>query len=70
MTTQLTTTQTEELLAILQTRFEDNPRRHPSLEWEPIARRLQEKTGPIARRTGGSASRPIPAEAPAATTTV
>lgn len=54
----LTTTQTEELLKLLQTRFEYNMRRHKGLEWSKVQDKLEANTGKLwslyeMERTGG-----------------
>ena len=43
----LSPTQREELLAILQARFEKNPKRHPGLAWSAVQARLEADAGKL-----------------------
>lgn len=54
----LSTAQSQDLLALLQTRFDQNPRRHPGLSWAPIGARLETNPSKLwslseMERTGG-----------------
>jgi len=52
----MTTDEREQLLAILQARFEHHPQRHPGLAWETLARRLDGKPAALATLAAMEAS--------------
>ncbi|WP_374172705.1 DUF4256 domain-containing protein [Flavobacterium tructae] len=47
MKNKLSTEQSEELLKVLQIRFENNMKRHPGLEWENVQQKLEANPGKL-----------------------